>query len=272
VTTSTLHILFSPTAAECLRQALRDAGRPDRVARYFDNLALGPINPPDLQTRQHWMEGELRCKESAWAPAEADAFWNASLVGDVRRVAWVSRRSSSEYCGFLDWLLHVGDLPCEVIDFTDLPVGSHRRALSPSMLSPREIAANSVWGLAKVLGADARAHFHRLWRRLRDQNAPLRVVDADGLRSAPITFFDRQLLSFAKTDWQKPARIIGNTLMEWACEPTEPYFQAGDRILAARIAVLVELGVLEARGNPMDIRQSQVRLCNQALSGGAGAA
>jgi hypothetical protein len=60
--------------------------------------------------------------------------------------------------------------------------------------------------------------------------------------------------------------------MEWAGEPTEPYFQAGDGILAARVAALVELGVLEARGNPMDIRQSEVRLCYQALSDGAGAA
>jgi hypothetical protein len=40
----------------------------------------------------------------------------------------------------------------------------------------------------------------------------------------------------------------------------EPYFQAGDAILAARIIALVELGVLEARGNLMNIRQSEVRL------------
>jgi hypothetical protein len=265
VTTSTLHVVFSPSAAGSLRQALCDAGREDRVACYFDNLALGPINPPELQVRQQWMEEELRRKdeESAWAPAEADAFWKASLAEDVRRVAWMSRMSSSEYCGFLEWLLRLGDLPCAVIDFTDLPVGSHRRALSPSLLSPKEIAANAVWDRAGALDAESRLHFHGIWRRLRDENAPLRVVDADGLRSALITFFDQQLLSFAKTDWQKPARIIGYTMTEWAwpSEPTEePYFQAGDAILAARIAALVELGVLEACGNPMDIQQSKVRL------------
>lgn len=174
MTTSTLHILFSSRAAGCLRRALRDAGREDHVACYFDNLALGPINPPDLQARQHWMEGELRCKESAWAPAEADAFWNASLAGDVRRIAWMSRMSSSEYCGFLDWLLRLGDLPCEVIDFTDLAVGSHRRALSPSMLSPRELAANSVWDLAKVVGADARAFSQPLAPAARRERATAR--------------------------------------------------------------------------------------------------
>ena len=92
------------------------------------------------------------------------------------------------------------------------------------------------------------------------ENAPLRVVDADGLRSAPITFFDQQLLSFANASWQKPARIIGETMREWIAPPTEPYFQAGEMILGARIIALVEGGVLEGRGDLWNIQQSDVRL------------
>jgi hypothetical protein len=49
----------------------------------------------------------------------------------------------------------------------------------------------------------------------------------------------------------------------------EPYFQAGDGFLAARIIALVELGALEGRGNLTNIRQSEVRLRIQALTGGA---
>jgi hypothetical protein len=112
------------------------------------------------------------------------------------------------------------------------------------------------------LGADvaARERHHGLWRRLRVEDAPLRVIDADGLRSAPITFFDQQLLSFAKASWQKPARIIGEAIAEWVGSPMEPYFQAGDGILAVRVFALVEAGVLEGRGDLTDIRQSDVRL------------
>jgi hypothetical protein len=39
--------------------------------------------------------------------------------------------------------------------------------------------------------------------------------------------------------------------------------------LAARIIALVELGVLEGRGNLMNIRQGEVRLCSQAPNGDA---
>jgi Protein of unknown function/Domain of unknown function (DUF1835) len=275
VTASTLHIVFSQSAAGSLRQAMRDAGREDGVAGYFDNLALGPLNPFGLKTRLHWVEEELhRGADEWWGHAEEIAFWKAALVEDVRKVAWISRRSAVEYCGFLEWLWRLGDLPCEVVDLTDMQVGS-QRAFSPALLPPEEIAANTVWGCAEVLDATARSHCHGLWHRLRVENESLRVVDRDGLRSAPITFFDQQLLSFASADWQKPARIIGYTMGEWSwqsMEPREPYFQAGDMILAARIVALVELGVLEGRGNLMNIRQSEVRLCNQALGGGAGAA
>jgi len=96
------------------------------------------------------------------------------------------------------------------------------------------------------------------------------TVDADGLRSAPITFFDQQLLSFAKVSWQKPARIIGEVIAEWVGPPTEPYFQAGDGILADRVFALVEAGMLEELGDLTDIRQSEVRLidpCQRSTSG-----
>jgi len=261
VTTSILHIVFSPSAAGCLRQALRDAGREDHVACHFDNLALGPINPPDPQTRLHWMEEELRYTGWEWVFAKEEAFWKAALVEDVRRVAWISRRSATEYCGFLEGLWRLGDLPCEVIDFTDMPVGGTRnRAFSLFLLFPEEIVDNGVWDRAQPLDAAARERYHGHWRQLRAENAPLRVVDAEGLRSAPITFFDQQLLSFAKAWWQKPARIIGETMAELHGPPMEPYYQAGDWLLAARVIALVEAGVLEGRGDLWNIQQSEVRL------------
>ena len=260
MTTSTLHIVFSVSAAGSLNKALHDAGRTDRVVCNFDNLALGTINSPYPQTRLDWMEEELCCTDWDWVHAKEEAFWKAALAEDVRRVAWLSRRSAPEYCGFLDWLWRLGDLSCEIIDLTDMPVGSRRRAFSLSLLEAEEIVSNRLWDRAVPLDVAARERHHGLWRRLRAENAPLRVVDADGLRSAPITFFDQQLLSFAKPTWEKPARIIGEVIAEWVGPPTEPYFQAGDGILAARVFALVEAGVLEGRGDLTDIRQSDVRL------------
>jgi hypothetical protein len=142
-----------------------------------------------------------------------------------------------------------------------MPVGSRHRAFSLFLLHPNEIVENGVWDRAQPLDAAARERYLRLWRRLRAENALLRVVDAEGIRSAPITFFDQQLLSFAKAWWQKPARIIGETMGAWVGHPMEqPYFQTGEGLLAARVIALVEGGVLEGRGDLWNIQQSDVRL------------
>jgi hypothetical protein len=54
-----LHVVFTPSGAGSLRQALADAGRDDQVISSFDNLSFGPIDPPDLLLRSKWVESEL---------------------------------------------------------------------------------------------------------------------------------------------------------------------------------------------------------------------
>jgi hypothetical protein len=248
-------------AAESLEVALGQAGREDRVVCHHDNLALGPIDPPDHSTRSAWMDREFSGFEEVLP--DSAVFWREALREDVRKVAWMSRRSAPEYCAFLEWLWRLGGLPCDVIDLTDMPVGSRRRAFLLGLLDAEEIADNRLWDRAEPLETAARERYLSLWRQVRAENAPLRVVDADGLRSAPITFFDQQLISFARPSWQKAVRLVGAVMVEWVGPPMEPYFQVGDGILAARIPVLVEQGLLEGRGNLHDMRASEVRLPNR---------
>jgi hypothetical protein len=250
-------------AAASLEMAIRQTGREDRVVCHQDNLAVGPIDPPEPQERWAWMDREL---PPAYSSEEGfpdhSAFWREALHEDARKVAWMSRRSAPEYCGFLEWLWRLGEQPCEVVDLTDMRVGN-RRPFSLSQLDPQEIVDDGLLHRTRHLDAVARGEYLGTWRRLRIENAPLRVVGPNGIQSAQLSYFDSQLLSFATTGCQKPARMIGNVMGEWVwpeIEPHEPYFQAGDGVLAARIPVLVEQGLLEGRGNLLDIRASEVRL------------
>jgi len=257
---SNIHIVFGPMAAESLEVGIRQAGREDRVACHLDNLAVGPINPPDPQARTAWMIEELPLTEDC-IPDDAP-FWQAALREDVRKVVWISRRSAPEFCGFLEWLWRLGDQPCEIVDLTDMRVGE-RRPFSLSHLDPEEIVDDGLLDRTSHLDAIAREQHLGTWRRLRIENAPLRVVGPNGIQSAQLSYFDAQLLSFAKTSWQKPARMIGGVMGEWVAperDYNDPYFQAGDGVLAARIPVLVAQGLLEGRGNLLDIRASEVRL------------
>ena len=270
---SIVHVVFTPSGAGCLRQALKGAGRDDEVVTLFDNLSFGPINPP-AGSRAEWVENELG--RTGWDEviASSEAFWREALSSHHTKVAWLSRRSPMEYAGFLEWLWRLGDAPSELVDLTDVTVPRRtehdppRPAISVAMLHHDVIARERLWDLAAPLQASARTGYLDLWRQLRDENAPLRVIEGGTLRSAPITFFDSLLLSHASDDWQKVARIVGESL---ATEWDDGVFQTGDLVLAARVNALVGSGQLECRGkSSLEMRFSEVRFpSTRRMNGGA---
>jgi hypothetical protein len=262
-------VVFTPSGAGCLVQALRKAGRDDQVIACFDDMSFGPINPADPFLRAEWVEKELG--RTGWHEVSADSerVWDEAGCPSNRKVAWLSRRSAMEYAGFLEWLWRRGDAPCEVVDLTDVTV-SHRPehgpprppalAMSLGMLPPDRIGDDKLWDLAEPLQTAERRRYLDLWRQLRSENAPLRVIDGGKLSSAPISFFDSILMSYVTENWQKVARVVGHAL---ASQMDDRAIQTGDIVLAARVNALVESGRLEFQGkSPLEMRFSEVRLPN----------
>jgi hypothetical protein len=100
-------------------------------------------------------------------------------------------------------------------------------------------------------------HRPAVWRQLRADNAPFRVVDAEGIHSAPITHFDEMVRSCVIPEWRKCTRVIGEALgKDWE----SGYHQVGDMELFSRLRKLVELGAVESDGDMSDMRQSRVRI------------
>jgi hypothetical protein len=156
-----LHVLFSPSAAGDLRRALSLAGRPDRVACSFDHLGFGPINPPDCDLRTAWVEQMLGYPGWEDVMGQTAEFWRDALTPG-RKVAWMSRRTSLEYAGFLEWLWRLGDEACEVVDLTDVMVVGRSQdgrpapptlALSLALLPPEQILDNGLLDRAEALSS-----------------------------------------------------------------------------------------------------------------------
>ena len=273
--TPILHVVFTDTGAADLREALKTSGRDDAVVCLADNLSFGPIDPVDPEARRNWVEKELgftgwpstpeQDGDNGWEDisVRAHAFWNESLSQRHRKIAWISRRSAMEYAGFLEWLWRLGDAPCEVVDLSEVKI-SYRPEHGPprrprlAMLDHNTICNNDLWDLAEPLQMSARGRDLDLWRQLRSENAPLRVIDGDKLVSAPITFFDSLLLSHVKANWLKVARVVGEALTD---QTMDRAFQTCDMVLAARINSFVKSGVVEFQGkSPFALRFSEVRL------------
>jgi hypothetical protein len=267
MTQTTLHIVFTSSGADSLSQALKSAGRDDQVVACFDNLSFGPINPPDSSSRAKWVQNELGWTERDDAAPEPERFWHEALSSNHRKVAWLSRRSAMEYAGFLEWLWRLGDDPCEIVDLTDVKIfgrPAHGPATPAALagrlanLAPKQINDNHLFDQAKTLPATERSEYQALWRQLRAENAPLRVLADDTLVSAPISFFDALVMSHVTDQWRKVARVVGHALYS---QMDDCIFQTGDIFLAARVNALVEAGRLELQGrSALEMRYSEVRL------------
>ena len=84
----TVHIVFHPDAVEALREAVRQAGRLDRVTVFRDDLCFGPISPMDQDQREAWIRRSLH--HGAWYEEEVGdtgPFWAEALAAEKRLVA-----------------------------------------------------------------------------------------------------------------------------------------------------------------------------------------
>jgi hypothetical protein len=175
------HITFGMRGDGSLRAVLKRAGRRDRVVRLWDDLSLGPIDPPEPKARWAWAKRELGLfPYSQYLFVKRNNAWEAALSAPGRRIAWVSRRMPHEYCGFLEWLWRLGDAPCDVVDIHDVKFDWHlrdgtvRRQGVPCIGYIREehIRDNAFWDLARPLTAARRRRYREDWRKLRAENAP----------------------------------------------------------------------------------------------------
>ena len=246
------HIVFTFSGRGPLRQALRKAGRDEKVVAIWHDLNVGPIDPSDPAARAKWLEREMgRTEPESTAPSQ-----RASIEADLsghHKVAWFTRRSAMEYAGFLDWLWHQGDAPCDIVDLTDFEMvhppgnGPPEPEILPSLalLPPDTIHHNKLWDLARPLPVTERLGYREMWEQLQAENAPLRVIEGDRIVSAPITHFDLLLMSHVTDKWMRMITIFSLiTNSHW----DEGLRQTDYDFLAARIRSLARYGRLELVG------------------------
>jgi len=253
----TLHVVFGLSAAGSLREALKSTGRPDKVVGFIDDLSHGPIDATDILVRQRFTEHVLgydfeddEDRKKRWA------FWRKSLDASRRRIVWLSRWSTLEYCNFLAWLERNGDAPFELVDLTDtcLPGWNDPSLLLPvqctSLVGSQQFVEHQLWASATIPSPDRVLEWKALWTRLRTEDAPLRVIEPEGLVSAPLSYFDEDLKSRIGAEWVNASLVVGQVMgaMMFDSFREGGVYQCGDMVLFSRLRTLVEQGLLEKKG------------------------
>lgn len=233
-----LHIAFGYSAAADIRAAF--AGREVVVARFSDNLSYGPINPPDASLRRAWIDHHLGF-DSPDISDDEKTFWAKVLADGTSRIAWFSRRSAAEYCAFLEYLRRLGDRPTKIIDITDVECSGGEFFQSTAAIPADYILRSGLINTAQDAGSNFRVDCHILWETLRSDNAAIRFVDQNlRLSSAPLEFYDDQLLALTGEGWRSMALVIGDFLGSVSAD-------VNDLLLFSRLHAMVDTGRLDMR-------------------------
>jgi hypothetical protein len=256
----TLHIAPGDSAGGSLRHAVRQVSPDDEVLSFLDDLSCGPIASGHPAERAEWWGRYYNDRD---IEARLAAFWDRISAADEQLVIWFSRFCAKELAFSLAFADRVGDRPYAYIDVTGRQFPSTRQdgstvlgwpVQSVGMMNPDMLG--SLLGSAQPASSDFKHEGGRAWRQLRGENAPFRVVTAEGMVSAPVDHFDPLLLARATTELRSVARIVGDVMGY----NSEPYIQVGNVMLQARVAALVENGMLIADGDPLNLQSCRVRL------------
>lgn len=159
--------------------------------------------------------------------------------------------------------------PFDIIDATGIEVVSLRRPghtyrpWSLGVIAPDEIIASALETRRAAFPREQAEAANSRWSDLREDNAPFRVVREGRLVSAPLTCFDGFLEQNASTEWQKAARLIGETMGRTQLELVPQGQSPSAIVLFGRMIALGEAGVLDVEGDGPHMRDYRVRRRNR---------
>lgn len=253
------HVAFGLSAAGSLKYALRQIDCQQPVIGLPDDLSFGPINLPSRHERLAWIENELALDGYEEVLETTERFWEEVITPDTFPVIWVNLRSAREYAGFLEFLWRVRSKEFRVVDVTNVEFKGRRGpffANSFGQVSPEQIIETRLIDRQASLSVSEIEAYRAAWKQLMVENAPLRVLEAERLISAPVTYFDDLISSYVTGEWKRCVRIVGETLCALMDSSSH---QTGDLVLWARLSKLIDAGVFEYQGDLASLHDSSVR-------------
>ena len=272
-----MHIVSGGSAGGSLRQTLRQhLHLPGKAAVCENYLHAGPLASCADSDRVDWLKtyyfGDYSCGFEDGREDEPDdlydylldsltEFWDLCLDPEREKVIWFTRRCAADYCMYLEVLRRIGDYRnASIVDLTDMRTegsdGKTIKLLTAGVANPEVLARH--WDERRPLTADDLSSADALWSKLRQQNAPLRVMKDGDLVSAPIDYFDAQILSYVRPKFMKVARIVGDVLgyIDWGDE----YAQGlSDLFYFNRLVRMAERGEIEWVGSMVNMRRAEIR-------------
>ena len=261
-----VHVTFGWSRAESIRDALLLIGCNERVIGLPDDLSFGPINPPDANLRRSWAKSQLRRDlDGDWRYddlLDTEKTWAEATAPNIYPVFWVCRRCAAEQASYLEFASRLSGRNFDIVDATDLDYTTADGVKTPwslGLMRPTDIVASGLLAKRRLVSLAEMRAASTAWSRLREENAPFRIIKGGALASASLTYFDAVLTDQATKDWEVAAKLIGRTLTSLSYDMEPPGQSPSDVVLFGRMLALGETGMLDIMGPGPGMRDYQVR-------------
>jgi hypothetical protein len=258
-----VHAAWGAARTDSVRQALRLQGRAERVIALTHVISVGPIEPFDPEMRRIWFAANTRPDdEPDEGQTDPEAPWTEAADPGVLPVYWVCLTDAAEHACFLRFISHMAGRPFDIVEVigSDFPrPGAASSVWSLGQLRPEEIVAADLGGRRRPFTQAESDLAVARWAKLRQENAPLRIVRDGTLVSAPLTHFDDVLTRFATGEWELLIKLVARVLGHLDNDSDQPGQGCSYELLFARILVLGQAGALEVSEPGPGMRDFEVR-------------
>lgn len=254
-----IHIVFNESEVELMNKVIElDESMAGEVMQIKDEFGVGPLAGLDTdegwQARIEWWRGLLQ--GSPYKEETADSFDDRQTVAAIKakldenpdEQVWIwMGQNQHDVTGYY-WLMpqlkyYQGRVM--VLYLNNLPfINEKGHIFYPSWLheiQPKEFI--KARKLARPITASEFEVDPDEWKKLVDENAPVRILEGGKkIVGKDVSFYDNDLLRNLTTEWQKATRVLSNTLHRMK-------IKTGDLFLMARMKQLIADGKIETMGD-----------------------
>ena len=262
-----LHIVFGRAAMVTLIESKEINLNDNKIIGFDDVLNIGPIcdvhEYENILKRKEWLQNNLDNKSHSKLSSDivqGDLDSITSIIEDSNNIdkifLWTGL-IASEIISTARLISHLSKLNKDIfiIDYPNIPVKSiHGSTIFPkSLVTTATFQIKEIAKHFKLVDNHGLSYWMQLWNKQRIENGQLRILDNNGLIAVKeVDYFDSYLLSNCDENFQKAARVIGQTLVDID-------FSCGDGFLNWRLKLLAIDGKIETQGEPIEIRDYEVR-------------
>ncbi len=261
-----IHIIFSEYSRNTLINNKELNIKNNNIISLEDDLRIGPIsnlNSNHITDRKKWLSNILKKTTTV----EKNV---SNVEKDIEKIDRIL--SNKKHKTFYLWtfknaldIINTAKLIAKliefkvtvfIIDYNEITLENQKgNPFYPkSLVEVNSSHINEIFKYFKQIEKEQFIEWESLWKKIENENFSLRILDNNGnIKSEKESYFDNILKSFCQKEFQKPARIVGKTLIE-------SDFSISDWYLNWRLKKLSEMKIIETNGELKDMRDYEVKI------------